>query len=64
MIGISTVCNSYTCCEPSTKTFEGLKKTLPNINTLEEGVNVYYKFYTKEDEEKYGILAITIKKIK
>ena len=45
-------------------TFEGLKKTLPNVNTLEEGVNVYYKFYTKEDEEKYGILAITIKKIK
>jgi len=39
---------------------EGLRRTLPGINTIEDGENIYYKFYTKQDEEKYGILAIRI----
>ena len=43
---------------------EGLKRTLPNTKTIEDGIDIYHKFYTKEDEDKYGILAITIKKIK
>ena len=45
-------------------TQEGLKRTLPSIKTIQEGVNIYYKFYTKENEKKYGILAIYIKLIK
>ncbi len=40
---------------------EGLRKTLPNINTINEGCDIYYKFYTKEQEKEYGILAIEIK---
>jgi ASC-1-like (ASCH) protein len=42
---------------------EGLKRTLPNIKTIEEGCNIYYKYYTKEQEREYKILAIYIKKI-
>ena len=42
---------------------EGLKRTLPNIKTIKDGINIYYNFYTKENEDKYGILAIYIKKI-
>uniref|UniRef100_A0A6C0EA10 ASCH domain-containing protein n=1 Tax=viral metagenome TaxID=1070528 RepID=A0A6C0EA10_9ZZZZ len=42
---------------------EGLKRTLPNVKTLDEGVNVYYQYYTKEQEKEFGILAIYIKLI-
>jgi ASC-1-like (ASCH) protein len=41
-------------------TIEGLRYTLPNIKTLDDGVNIYYKYYTKEDEKKLGILAIHV----
>jgi ASC-1-like (ASCH) protein len=40
---------------------EGLKRTLPDVQSIEDGVNIYYKFYNKNDEEKYGVLAIYIK---
>ena len=40
---------------------EGLKRTLPDIKTIEDGIAIYHKYYTKEDETKYGILAIYIK---
>ena len=39
---------------------EGLTQTLPDINTIKEGCDIYYKFYTKKQEIKYGILAIHI----
>ena len=41
----------------------GLKRTLPNIYTIEEGIEIYRKFYNQIDEEKYGILALYIKLI-
>jgi ASC-1-like (ASCH) protein len=37
---------------------EGLARTLPGIKTLEEGVNVYWKYYDKRCEETYGVVAI------
>lgn len=40
---------------------EKLKNCLPGIDTIEEGVSVYYKYYKKEDEDKYKIIAIRIK---
>ena len=40
---------------------EKLKNCLPGIDTIEEGVSVYYKYYKKEDEDKYKIIAINIK---
>jgi ASC-1-like (ASCH) protein len=40
---------------------EGLDNCLPGIPSLEHGLNLYYKYFTKEDEDKYGIVAIKIK---
>ena len=42
---------------------EGLPNCLPGIDTIEDGVKVYYKYYTPEDEAKYGVLAIKLEKI-
>jgi ASC-1-like (ASCH) protein len=39
---------------------EGLDKCLPGIDTMEEGLNVYFKYFTKEDEEQYGVVAIQL----
>jgi ASC-1-like (ASCH) protein len=40
---------------------EKLQKCLPGIDTINEGVNVYYKYYTKEQEYKYKIKAFRLK---
>jgi ASC-1-like (ASCH) protein len=40
---------------------EGLSRCLPGVKTLREGVNVYYKYFTKEQEKEHGILAVRIK---
>ena len=42
-----------------------IKKCLPcnYIKSIEDGLNEYYKFYKKEDEEKYGIICFGIKLI-
>lgn len=42
---------------------ERLKNTLPGINRINNGLKIYYKYYTKEDEKKYGILGIKIEVI-
>jgi ASC-1-like (ASCH) protein len=39
---------------------EGINKCLPGINTIDEGVKVYRKFYSKDDEKTYKIVAIGI----
>jgi ASC-1-like (ASCH) protein len=44
--------------------FEGLKNVVPMAKTLEEGEQIYYQFYTKEDEQKYGVVAICLSKLK
>ena len=39
---------------------EGLNRTLPGVNSLQEGIDIYLKptgFWSKADVEKYGILA-------
>ena len=35
-----------------------LRICLPGVDSLEEGEKVYYKYYNKEDELKFKILAI------
>lgn len=37
---------------------EGLDKCLPSIPTIEQGLSVYFKYYTKDDEARYGVVAI------
>ena len=42
---------------------EDLKEVLPDANSVEEGVRIYRKFYTEEQEKEFGVLAIEIKLI-
>lgn len=42
---------------------ETLERVLPNITTIDEGVEVYRKFYTEKIENKKGVIAITIELI-
>lgn len=37
---------------------EGLDKCLPAIPSIEHGLSVYFKYFTKEDEQEYGVIAI------
>lgn len=39
---------------------EGLKRTLPGISTIEEGIAAYRQFYSEEDEHLYGVVAIEL----
>lgn len=41
---------------------EGVKNVIPDKETLEEATEVYYKFYTKEQEKEFGVCAIKIEK--
>ncbi len=40
---------------------EGIENVIPDAKDLESAVNVYYKFYSKEDEKKFGVAGISIK---
>ena len=42
---------------------EGLEKCLPAISSINDGLNVYYKYYSKDDESKYGVIAIRLEVI-
>lgn len=42
---------------------ETLKNCLPGINTIDEGVSIYYKYYKKEEEDKYKIKAFRLRVI-
>ena len=39
---------------------EGLDKCLPNITTIEEGCDVYYEIYSKEQESQYGVICFEL----
>jgi ASC-1-like (ASCH) protein len=39
---------------------ETLEKCLPGIDTMDDGLNIYYKYYSKNDEIKYKIKAFTL----
>jgi ASC-1-like (ASCH) protein len=39
---------------------QGVKNVVPDKDTVEEAEAVYYKFYTKEQEREFGVLAIRI----
>jgi ASC-1-like (ASCH) protein len=38
---------------------ETLERCLPGIHNIEDGLKVYYKYYTKNDELKYKIKVFT-----
>ena len=37
---------------------EDINNVLPDISTLEDGVNIYRQFYTESNEKQYGVVAI------
>eukprot|EP01134_Creolimax_fragrantissima_P005870 CFRG5870T1 len=39
---------------------EGLRVCLPDKKTIDDGEKVYYRFYTKEEEARHGILAFEV----
>jgi ASC-1-like (ASCH) protein len=39
---------------------EGLEKCLPGIPSISHGLSVYFKYFTKEDEATYGVVAIRL----
>jgi ASC-1-like (ASCH) protein len=39
---------------------EGIKNLIPDKETVEEATQVYYQFFTREDEKNYGVVAIQI----
>ena len=41
---------------------EGTVNVVPDKNSIDEAVDVYYKLYTKEQENEFGVVAIKIKK--
>jgi ASC-1-like (ASCH) protein len=40
---------------------EGIENVIPDKKTLDEAEEVYYNFYTKEQEEEFGVVAIGIR---
>lgn len=43
---------------------EQIKKLLPDVETIEEGIEVYKRFYTEEQQKEFGVVAIEVEKIK
>jgi ASC-1-like (ASCH) protein len=43
-------------------TVEGFEKVIPDKTSNLEAANVYYEFFTKEQEKEFGVVAIEIKK--
>jgi ASC-1-like (ASCH) protein len=39
---------------------EGLDKCLPGIKNIDHGLAVYFKYFTKKDEEEFGVVAIRL----
>jgi ASC-1-like (ASCH) protein len=42
---------------------EGIERVIPDATSIETARDVYYKFYTKEQEAEYGVLAIEVQRI-
>ncbi len=41
--------------------FEGVKNVIPDAKNIDEAEAVYYKFYSKEDESIFGVVAIELR---
>lgn len=43
---------------------EPLKQMLPDVETVEEGIEVYRRFYTAELEAEFGMVSIEVEVVK
>ena len=41
---------------------EGIERVIPDKESIKDAVDVYYRFYTPEQEQEFGVLAVEIKK--
>jgi len=41
---------------------EGIKNVIPDKKNIHEAVSVYYKFYTKDQETIFGVIAVRMRK--
>ena len=57
-----TKINNYSNFESYLKK-ETLKKSLPGYNKIKDGVEIYYKYFSKEDEKKYKVKAFHLELI-
>lgn len=39
---------------------ETLEKTLPGVETFQEGFDIYHKYYSTKDIEDFGVLALQL----
>lgn len=44
--------------------YQGLKNALPSMPSLSYGLQVYQKYFSKEDEKKYGVISFGLKVLK
>ena len=42
---------------------EGIERVLPGFSDIANGINLYRKYYSEQDEEKFNVIAIKMKKI-
>ncbi len=42
---------------------EGIENVIPDKSKIDDAVNVYYNFYTKEQEREFGVVAIKISRM-
>ena len=50
---------------PSTKAMlenEPIKKLLPDVDTIDEAIKIYKRFYTPEQELQFGMVAIEVER--
>lgn len=43
---------------------EPLKQLLPDVDSAEEGLKIYRKFYTEQQEQEFGALAIEVERLR
>lgn len=42
---------------------EGLPKCLPGVENLKEGLSIYYNYFSEEQEQQYGVVALRLKRL-
>ena len=42
---------------------EQVSKCLPGIKNIDDALSVYFKYFTKEDEKEFGVIAIGLELI-
>ncbi len=42
---------------------EKLEKVLPDAQSIDDGVKIYERFYTEDQEKEYGVVAIEIERV-